>query len=224
MEEWQMYDRPSLLQIQEEEEEAFRALPEEVQKMATMKDRGTDDPMENDADEVAHEDKQVNKDLPTELPHLISWERQAEKDKLLNEGFSNWSRHDYTSFVKASAKHGRDAAEKISQEVGKNEADVKDYIAAFWGEVGKSRIVEHEYDRVVKMIERGEKKIGEIKELERATKVLVSHFDNPWEELEFVHANCKDKMFTSEEDRFLLCWCRKVRCYSFLLRRICQTQ
>jgi SWI/SNF-related matrix-associated actin-dependent regulator of chromatin subfamily A member 5 len=210
MEEWQMYDRASLFKIQEEEEDAFKALPEELQKLATTKDRGIDEQLENDCDESAVDESKMSKDLPTELPTLISLERQAEKEKLLNEAFSDWSRHDYTYFVKASAKHGRYCFDKISQEVGKSESEIKEYANAFWGERGTSRIAEHEYDRAVKMIERGEKKIGEIKELERATKILVSHFDNPWEELEFVHVNCKDKMFTAEEDRYLLCWCRKV--------------
>lgn len=205
-----MYDRASLLKIQEEEEEAFKALPEELQKLSTAKDRGLDEPLEHDGDENAVDESQINRDLPTELPALISWERQAEKDNLLNEGFSDWGRHDYTMFIKASARHGRDSIDKISQEVGKSENQINEYAAAFWGEIGRSRIAEHEYDRVVKMIERGEKKIGEIKELERATKILVSHFDNPWEELEFFHVNYKDKMFTTEEDRHLLCWCRKV--------------
>ena len=95
--------------------------------------------------------------------------------------------------------------------MGKPEADVARYADAFWGDLGKSRISEQEYDRVVKLIERGEKKIDEIKGLERGTRVLVSLFTNPWEELDFNYVNCKDKLFTIEEDRYLLCWATKVR-------------
>jgi SWI/SNF-related matrix-associated actin-dependent regulator of chromatin subfamily A member 5 len=145
-----------------------------------------------------------------ELPPLLSEERQQEKERLLAEGFSDWKRHDYSAFIKASSKYGREALTKIAAEIGKPEPDVQKFAAAFWGELGKSRFSEHEYDRVVKMIERGEKKIAEVKGLERGTKVLVSLFKNPWEELEFNCVNCKDKNFTGEEDRHLLCWSHKV--------------
>jgi len=45
--------------------------------------------------------------------------------------------------------------------------------------------------------------------LERATRTLLSLFDNPWRELEFTHVNIKDKMFSAKEDRHLLCWAHK---------------
>ena len=88
--------------------------------------------------------------------------------------------------------------------------EVQQYADAFWGEVGKTRFSEHEYDRVIKLVERGEKKIREIKSLEKATRILVSLFDNPWEELEFSHVNTKDKLFSPDNDRYLLCWSHKV--------------
>jgi len=97
----------------------------------------------------------------------------------------------------------------IAVEVGKTEEEVRSYGVAFWGELGRSRISAAEYERATKAIERGEKKINEVTVLERATRVLVSLFDNPWDELQFTHVNAKDKMFTAEEDRHLLCWARK---------------
>lgn len=201
MEEWQMYDRSRLLKIQEEEEKAFRALPEEQIKMATMK------PSELEA----MRDESGN--LPVvELPPLLSEEKEAEKKELLSEGFADWGRHHYSAFIKGSAKYGRHNFEKIANDVGKPLNAVETYAAAFWDEkFGKKRFLEHEYDRVVKLIERGEKKIEEIKRLERGTRVFLSIFDNPWEELEFTYVNCKDKMFTMDEDRSLLCWAFKVR-------------
>lgn len=202
MDEYQMYDRDALQKIQEEEEAAFRELPEEVQKAAIIKQS------ENVA---AAESTEEVPDVPSEpfvLPPLLSEERQAEKARLLAEGFADWNRNDYNAFWKASARHGRTAYEPISVEVGKSEAAVRKYAEAFW-DAGKSRISEHEYDRTVKFIERGEKKIGEVRRLERGTRVFVSLFENPWEELEFTHVHCKDKLFTVEEDRHLLCWARK---------------
>jgi SWI/SNF-related matrix-associated actin-dependent regulator of chromatin subfamily A member 5 len=229
MEEWHMYNRTRLLAIQEEEEVAFHALPEEVQKMATMKkgefvdvrDEETKTPTEatqsepepgvNDVsnDDFSGEETKLVSE-PVELPPLISEEVQKEKQELLAEGFSDWTRLHYTAFIKASAKHGRANLTKIALEVEKSEEDTKKFVDAFWGDLGRSRFSEHEYERVVNLIAKGEKKIAELKELERGTRVLISLFENPWEELEFTHVNTKDKLFSADNDRYLLCWTHKV--------------
>jgi len=214
MDEWQMYDRETLTKIQEEEEAAFKALPEEQQKLAIAKPKS---PGEEDTEDITENNatgadlvSQVQ-DAPFELPPLIGEERRALKEDLLKEGFSSWKRPDYTAFVRSSARFGRQEFEKIAAEVGKSEIEVREFANSFWGERGRTRISEHEYEKAVKLIERGEKKLGEIKSLEHGTRLLVSLFDNPWEELEFSFVNCRDKMFTPEEDRHLLCWARKVR-------------
>ena len=157
-----------------------------------------------------------------ELPPLLDEATLKEKEALLNEGFVNWSRVNYTAFYKASARHGRTEIEKIALEVGKSKEEVKEYSDAFWSDLGKQRFSDHEYARVVEFIEKGEKKIGDIKSLERTTGVMISLFENPWEELEFTHArnhlNTKDKDFSAENDRYLLCWAHKVRIWLYELR------
>jgi SWI/SNF-related matrix-associated actin-dependent regulator of chromatin subfamily A member 5 len=224
MEEWQMFDRETLLKIQEEEEIAFRNLPEDQQKIANAKHEDAPTSTDPAAESACQESEAVvstetteerpeDPQGPFEVPPLISEEMRALKEKLLAEGFSRWNRHDYTLFVKASGKYGREGVDKIALDVGKSETEVKEFAAAFWGDWGKTRIAEHEYDRVTKMIERGEKKIGETKALERAARILVSHFENPWQELVFTYINCRDKMFTVDEDRYLLCWTCKVCCF-----------
>jgi SWI/SNF-related matrix-associated actin-dependent regulator of chromatin subfamily A member 5 len=239
IEEWQMFDRTSLYALQDIEEEAFRALPQEVQALAGGIKRSspadetkettdiqphtegatTDDaPMIDiegktaDAPEATKEEPHAEEETEIKsLPPLLSEEQQAEKRRLLAEGFSDWSRHHYSAFVKASAKYGRHNHAKIAIDVGKPLSSVKTYSAAFWDEnFGKQRFSEHEYERVVKLIEKGERKIEDIKGLQRGTKVLISLFENAWVELQFTHVNCKDKKFTTEEDRFLLCWAHKV--------------
>lgn len=128
------------------------------------------------------------------------------------------------SFVKASATYGRRQHDAIANIVGKPSNSVKEYADAFWGEFGKSRMSEKEYERAITAIERGEKKLKEGKDMERGTAVLVSLFDNPWHELQLTHFNSKDKSFTAEEDRYLLCWCHKFgygmwRAIRFAIRR-----
>ena len=226
MHDWQMYDRESLLKISEEEEAAFKALPEEQQKAAVAKktDTGSPEPTHSTstnatsppavsstdgANEATAPNPEAESSTFQELPPLISEEQQALKDKLLNEGFSTWSRVHYNMFLRGSARHGRENYALIALDVGKTEEEVRQYAEAFWGELGRTRISPTEYERATKAIERGEKKINEVSVLERATRIFVSLFDNPWDELQFTHVNCKDKMFTTKEDRHLLCWARK---------------
>ena len=221
MHDWQMYDRETLLKISEEEEAAFKSLPEEQQKAAVAKKtdsnsaEGTSEASgraEDGTEAVVSNDTSGDTQAEAvfgELPPLISEEQQALKDKLITEGFVSWSRVHYNAFLRGSAKHGRENYAMIAVDVGKSEEEVRLYGEAFWGEWGQSRISAAEYERATKAIERGEKKINEVTVLERATRTLVSLFDNPWDELQFTHVNAKDKMFTVEEDRHLLCWARK---------------
>lgn len=238
MEEWQMFDRKALYELQEMEEQAFRALPEEVQMaVGGTKSSKSIDVVRDDClphDDSAPENtipkegdlavKSISVDVPTggnddrdntitleSLPPLLSDDLMEAKSRLLAEGFADWSRHHFSAFVKANGKYGRTNYTKIANDVGKPVSAIQTYSEAFWNEnFGKKRFTEHEYDRVVKSIEKGEKKIDDIKGLQRGTRVLISLFDNPWRELQFTYVNTKDKKFTAEEDRWLLCWAHKV--------------
>jgi SWI/SNF-related matrix-associated actin-dependent regulator of chromatin subfamily A member 5 len=237
MEEWQLFDRDALYKLQELEEQAFRALPEELQiLMGGTKTSKSNEEIRHPSDDAAaqgdtpktdegepeqnfesvgivkeEKDDQAKEITLESLPPLLREDQIEEKARLLAEGFADWSRHHFTAFVKASAKYGRSDYLKIANDVGKPVSAIKTYSEAFWDpNFGKKRFTEHEYDRVVKNIEKGEKKIEDIKGLQRGTKILISLFDNPWWELQFTHVNTKDKKFTSEEDRYLLCWAHKV--------------
>ena len=242
MEEWQLFDRDALYKLQEVEERAFRALPEEVQLFmgGTKTSKSNDEARYRDADLPSNDDasqgdtpktgegepngnnesvkvvKEETDDQTKEVtlesvPPLLSEHQMEEKARLLAQGFADWSRHHFTAFVKASGKYGRSDYAKIANDVGKPVSAIKTYSEAFWDQnFGKKRFTEHDYDRVIKNIEKGEKKIEDIKGLQRGTRILISLFDNPWWELQFTHVNTKDKKFTSEEDRYLLCWAHKV--------------
>ncbi len=238
LDEWQMFDRKALNSLQEEEEMNFRNLSEDMQMLLKGKaptETGVsrssrDDPSEVKATdsldgkdsllkEVGESDKAIDEGSKRPLtledvPPLLSKEKKEEKMLLLSEGFADWGRSHYTAFIKASAKYGRSMYSKIAVEVGKPQRVIEDYATAFWDEnFGKKRFSEAEYERSVKKIESGEKKLNLIKVLESATRTFVSLFDNPWRELEFTCVNVKDKMFTTKEDRHLLCWAHKVRSF-----------
>jgi len=208
MEEWQMFDREALYALQEEEEQAFKSLTEEQQKIpvkawaAALLRRDMGKPEESEGDDQS--------DPSNEVPRLLTEEQEKEKRRLLAEGFPDWSRHHYLAFLRACGKFGRGRYDKIAEEVGKSEQLVRDYSKAFWDKnIGKKRFSDHEYDRVVKTIERGEKKLEDALSLERCTATLISLFENPWTDLEINHTQFKDKAFSAEEDRYLLCWTHK---------------
>jgi len=57
---------------------------------------------------------------------VLTEEEIAEKEDLLKQGFSNWTKRDFNQFVKANEKYGRDDIESISKEVeGKTAEEVQ---------------------------------------------------------------------------------------------------
>jgi SWI/SNF-related matrix-associated actin-dependent regulator of chromatin subfamily A member 5 len=212
MEEWQMFDRDDLEALQEVEEQAFKSLPEEKQKLPVtawagailkrakkiLKGEGEEEPPDTDSADA------------DDAPILLSDEQEQQKQNLLAEGFPDWERRHYVAFVRACAKYGRTKYTEIAEEVGKPQVLVKAYSEAFWDRnVGKKRFSDHEYERVVKTIERGEKKLEDAQNLERCTATLISLFDNPWTDLEIHHTQFKDKAYSAQEDRYLLCYTHK---------------
>ena len=56
----------------------------------------------------------------------LTEEEQKEKEELLREGFSNWTKRDFSMFIKANEKYGREDTENISHDVeGKTPEEVK---------------------------------------------------------------------------------------------------
>lgn len=177
LEDWQFFNRTRLNELQAEELRLFDE----------MLDRG-------EAPQMGSISKLVV--LPPEL--------HEEKQRLLSEGFSEWTRVHYNNFVKASAKHGRNEHEKIAKEMGKPTDEIKRYCDVFWSR-GEAEFQPQEWDRMLKQVEKGEKKVEEIGRLTAATAKLIGLFDDPWEELTFRNVGNVNRIFTAVEDRYLLC-------------------
>lgn len=47
----------------------------------------------------------------------LNAEEVTEKEQLLTQGFTNWNKRDFSQFIKANEKFGRDDIESISKEV-----------------------------------------------------------------------------------------------------------
>lgn len=86
----------------------------------------------------------------------MSEEEIAEKESLLTQGFTNWTKRDFNQFIKANEKYGRDDIENIAKEVeGKLPHEVVEYSAVFWDRCHELQDIE----RIMAQIERGEAKI-----------------------------------------------------------------
>ncbi|CAM9745440.1 unnamed protein product [Chrysoparadoxa australica] len=176
MDEWHFYEKKRLLELQTEVEQKFEQM------------------------------KAAGELPPAGAPiQVLDPEKWQERTRLLGEGFGTWTKQQYQQFVRASAKHGRDKIEKIAAEVGKEEDEVRRYANTFWSKGETSFSSAGEWEKHVKNIERGERKIEEISRLMHATKEFVARFQNPWEQLAFQFSSTHGKVFNVYEDRYLLC-------------------
>lgn len=126
MDDWQFYERDRLQVLHDEE----------VRRFEELVDRG-------EAPGAANISKFV----------ILDAEKQAEKSRLLEEAFGNWTRTHFLNFVKSSAKYGRACYEKIAREVGHPLDEVRRYADRFWSR-GSAMLQPAEWEKVVKQIEK----------------------------------------------------------------------
>ena len=63
----------------------------------------------------------------------LTEEEQDEKEDLLTQGFTNWSKRDFNQFIRLHEKYGRDDIDSISKEIeGKTPEEVVEYSKIFW--------------------------------------------------------------------------------------------
>lgn len=143
----------------------------------------------------------------------LTEDEEAEKLKLMEQGFSKWTRRDFTAFIQACAKFGRNSLTAIASEFPEKTMDeVREYAVAFW----KNYTQIEGYDRYITQIEAGEDKIRKAKIQKEALRLKLSQYTNPLQDLvlRFPPATTNKRIFSEEEDRYLL-----VQCYRYGLDR-----
>nr|GLL41303.1 ISWI chromatin-remodeling complex ATPase CHR11-like [Ipomoea trifida] len=137
----------------------------------------------------------------------LTAEEQEEKERLLEQGFSSWSRRDFNTFIRACEKYGRNDIKSIATEMeGKTEEEVERYAKVF-----KERYKElNDYDRIIKNIERGEARISRRDEIMKAIGKKLDRYKNPWLELKIQYGQNKGKFYNEECDRFMVCMVHKI--------------
>ena len=128
---FQFYNSGRLTQLIEIERNALTLKHE---RMLLQQQRSDDD-----ADEA-----------PLEDIRELTEEEQQEKEKLLTEGFQEWSKRDFNNYIRACEKFGRHAVEEICGEMdGKSHEDVSEYHKIFWKRYKEIA----DYDKLIKKIE-----------------------------------------------------------------------
>lgn len=81
-------------------------------------------------DVTGKEAEKMQKDEQKKIDNAVplTEEDLLERDELLKDGLSGWSRRDFTQFVKASEKHGREDIDNIAAELA--ESKTKEEVVA----------------------------------------------------------------------------------------------
>lgn len=135
---------------------------------------------------------------------LLPPEVEKERESLLSEGFTSWTKREFHLFVRAVEKYGRKNLEKIAGDLSETKMppEVLAYSQAFWAE-GPARI--ESWEKILKVIKEGEQKIARVKAMERAVHQKVDRYENPWKDLDVAYGSSRSKAFQDDEDRWLIC-------------------
>ena len=162
-------------------------------------------PLAEGAEETLEErkmDQQLEQQEIDEAEPLSEAERE-EKEQLAEEGFPEWNRRDFQQFINGSAKYGRDNWHGIAREVdGKTAEEIEEYAQVFWQ---KYHDIENA-DKLIQTIEDGEAKLAKIETQKRLLRKKMKSVRNPLYQLkiEYSVSTTNKKVYTLEEDRFLL--------------------
>ncbi|KAK6359092.1 hypothetical protein TWF696_000259 [Orbilia brochopaga] len=133
----------------------------------------------------------------------LTEEEIQEKDRLAEQGFSDWSKRDFQQFVNLSARYGRKALDSIAADMdSKDVKQVKAYAKVFW-----DRYTEIEgYDRAIQTIVAGEERTEKVRKQQENLRKKIEQFRVPLQQMKISYSvsTTNKKIYTEEEDRFLL--------------------
>ncbi|TKA74211.1 hypothetical protein B0A55_06302 [Friedmanniomyces simplex] len=192
MHDYQFFD-PRLGLLQEKETAWFRK--ENGIKAPLLE--GEEDTMEQRVEDQALEQRTIDEAEP------LTEEEIAEKERLSLHGFGDWNKRDFQQFVNGSAKYGRKAFDHIAMEVdSKDLKEVREYAAVFWKRYKEIGNWEKHYHAIVDGETRTQRVIEQREMLRRKMKM----YRVPLQQLKLSYtvSTTNKKVYTEEEDRFLL--------------------
>ena len=184
---------PRLAELQDKETAYYR----KENNIKAPLPEGTEEDLEARIAEQELDQKEIDNAEP------LTEQEQEEKAALIEKGFPEWNRRDFQQFLNGSAKYGRDNYEGISEEVdGKNAQEIAAYAKVFWK---KYKSIEN-YQKYVGIIEEGEARTRKLEENRRLLKKKMGKYRVPLQQLKinYTVSTTNKKVYTEEEDRFLL--------------------
>merc|ERR1719429_531788 len=137
----------------------------------------------------------------------LTEEEQDEKEDLLTQGFTNWSKRDFNQFIRLHEKYGRNDINSISKEIeGKTPEEVIEYSKTFWERCQELQDI----DRIMTQIEKGEAKIQRRALIGKALDAKIVQYRAPFHQLRLTYGPNKGKNYSEEVDRFLVCMLHKL--------------
>lgn len=189
---WQFF--PTGLQELQEKETAF--FHKEIGYKAVTPDGPEEELSEREAERDL-EQREIDNAQP------LTDEERAHKDRLSEQGFSTWNRRDFQQFVNGSAKFGRTDYVGIATEVDSKEPDeIKEYAEVFW-----TRYTEiQDYPKYLRVIDQGEDKLRKMNHQRKMLRKKMEMYRVPLQQLKinYTVSTTNKKVYTEEEDRFLL--------------------
>lgn len=184
---------PRLVELQERENAYFR------------KQQGYKVPLpEGDDEDLAEREAQRDEEqrIIDQAVPLTDAELE-EKQQLAEEGFSNWARKDFLNFISLSAKYGRKAIPQIAADLEtKTEKEVRDYAKVFWARYAEMP----NWEKYIHQIETGEEKAAKISQQKKMLRKKLDMYRVPLQQMKLNYSvsTTNKKIYTEEEDRFLL--------------------
>ncbi|KAF8601203.1 SNF2 family DNA-dependent ATPase [Ceratobasidium sp. AG-I] len=156
---------------------------------------------ETETPEMLEEERRAEQE-EIENAQPLTEEEQAEKEALQEEGFGSWTKRDFQQFVRGVERHGSSDWEGIASEIdGKTSREVKKYAQVFWARYTELADAE----RIMQRFEDADNKREKQNVTEDLLRRKVAAYNFPMQELHLNYNQTKGKIYSEEEDRYLLC-------------------
>lgn len=189
---WQFFP-PGLQELQEKETNYYH---KEIGYKVPLTEGTEEDLSEREADQRLDQDAIDNAEPLTDS-------EKERKAKMQEQGFGHWNRRDFQQFINGSAKFGRTNYDGIATEVdSKTPEEIAIYAKAFW-----KRYTEiADYDKHIKAIEAGEERMRTNERNRKLIRRKMEMYRVPLQQLKinYTVSTTNKKVYTEEEDRFLL--------------------
>ncbi|KAF2036444.1 hypothetical protein EK21DRAFT_51773 [Setomelanomma holmii] len=133
----------------------------------------------------------------------LTEEEKAEKERLIEKGFPDWNKRDFQQFLNGSAKYGRTNYDGIAEEVdGKTAEEIAVYAKTFWK---KYKTLDN-WQKHLSVIEDGELRVRQSEQKKELLKKKIGMYRMPLQQMviKYTVSTTNKKVYTEEEDRFLL--------------------